>query len=909
MATPKEVQRRGRWSLILGTIFAFAAFAAVAYADNVQNDVVAGGNDTIAAGGSTVVNYRIAANSGDGQSGCNAVDGTPATVTINAPAGVTANPSSLAFTSCGTNKPVTFSSSTVGSYSISVSVSDSGIGTYNTNPATFTLRVTSPPDNTAPVITPTITGTAGNNDWYTSNVSLSWSVVDGESAISSQTGCGTVNITADQAETTYTCQATSAGGTTSNSVTIKRDATNPTISASAGSYASGTWTNDDVTVHFTCLDALSGLLGCPSDVVVSTNTPAEGEDVSGSASDNAGNLASSNTINVKVDKTDPTISGSRLPLANAAGWNNTDVVVSFTCGDPLSGIASCGPSPVTVSANGAGQSVLGTAVDTAGNSATDTVSAISIDKLAPSVAYTSASPAANDAGWNNTNVTATFTATDTLSGFAPGGALTDTGTTTASAEGSNVTVGSPAFADLAENDVPAGAASASFKIDKTAPSVDCGSAPTAWSASDVLIACTASDPLSQLGSAADASFNLSTSVDAGTETANASTNSRTVSDNAENGTVAGPVSGIKVDRKAPTYSCPTAPSTWSATDISINCSAADGGSGLDPATDNEFALSTSVAGGAETSNASTGTKVLTDGVGNSVTALAITGLKVDKKAPAISCGSADGVWHSDNVSIDCTATDGGSGVTPTTDASFSLSTTVAAGAETSNAQTGTKNIADAVGNSTTGGPISGNKIDRKSPVVTMTCPTNPVLIGSNYSASWSATDGGSGVATGFAAGIVPLNTSTIGTKTAVVPVGASKDNVDNMSAEKTCGYSVVYGFNGFSAPVDRPNTLNVSKAGQAIPLKWRLTDANGVGISTLTSVSVIAASIGCAAGTTDDLLEEYASGSSGLQNLGDGYYQFNWKTPTTYATSCKTIGLNLGEGSTRTELALFSFKK
>ena len=36
---------------------------------------------------------------------------------------------------------------------------------------------------------------------------------------------------------------------------------------------------------------------------------------------------------------------------------------------------------------------------------------------------------------------------------------------------------------------------------------------------------------------------------------------------------------------------------------------------------------------------------------------------------------------------------------------------------------------------------------------------------------------------------------------------------------------VAYTFAGFSAPVDRPNTMNVSKAGQAIPLKWRLKDA------------------------------------------------------------------------------------
>ena len=53
------------------------AMPLIALADNVQNDVVAGGNDTIAAGGSTTVNYYINANNGDGQTGCNAADFDP----------------------------------------------------------------------------------------------------------------------------------------------------------------------------------------------------------------------------------------------------------------------------------------------------------------------------------------------------------------------------------------------------------------------------------------------------------------------------------------------------------------------------------------------------------------------------------------------------------------------------------------------------------------------------------------------------------------------------------------------------------------------------------------------------------------------------------------------------------------
>src|SRR5215204_1723962 len=96
-----------------------------------------------------------------------------------------------------------------------------------------------PGDTTPPVITKVVTGTLGNNGWYTSNVGVDWSVSDAESAISSQSGCGDLSVTSDQQETTYTCTATSAGGTSTESVTIKRDATPPETTISPDS-SSGT---------------------------------------------------------------------------------------------------------------------------------------------------------------------------------------------------------------------------------------------------------------------------------------------------------------------------------------------------------------------------------------------------------------------------------------------------------------------------------------------------------------------------------------------------------------------------------------------------------------------------------------------------------------------------------------------
>ena len=131
---------------------------------------------------------------------------------------------------------------------------------------------------------------------------------------------------------------------------------------------------------------------------------------------------------------------------------------------------------------------------------------------------------------------------------------------------------------------------------------------------------------------------------------------------------------------------------------------------------------------------------------------------------------------------------------------------------------------------------------------------------------------------------------------------------DDSGNSATCSQTVTltYNFAGFFQPVDN-NIMNLAKAGQAIPLKWRLTDANGNPVLNLTSVTVTVSSLSCASGTTPDLIEEYAAGSSGLQNLGNGYYQWNWKTPTNYASSCKTLNLNLGDGVAHT--AQFQFKR
>jgi hypothetical protein len=129
-------------------------------------------------------------------------------------------------------------------------------------------------------------------------------------------------------------------------------------------------------------------------------------------------------------------------------------------------------------------------------------------------------------------------------------------------------------------------------------------------------------------------------------------------------------------------------------------------------------------------------------------------------------------------------------------------------------------------------------------------------------------------------------------------------------SDKSLSQQVQYKFDGLYAPVDRPNTLNASKAGQGVPLKWRLLNYRNEPVLDFSAAAlgVAVTMLPCDISAVVDAIEQYA-GNSGLQNLGDGYYQFNWKTPPTYANTCRAIGLDLGEGTPRGPLAYFNFKK
>ena len=185
----------------------------------------------------------------------------------------------------------TYASDGIGSQTASCDYTDGG-GLQASASETYNIVDPSPP-----VITKVVTGTEGNNGWYTSNVSVDWTVNDPESPNSLQTtGCNDQNITADQAEQTYSCSATSAGGSSGpQSVTIKRDATDPNVSLVDGPANGSEHYFGSVPDEPTCnaSDALSELAGPCS--VSGYGTTVGSHTVTATATDNAGNEATASS--------------------------------------------------------------------------------------------------------------------------------------------------------------------------------------------------------------------------------------------------------------------------------------------------------------------------------------------------------------------------------------------------------------------------------------------------------------------------------------------------------------------------------------------------------------------------------------------------------------------------------------
>jgi hypothetical protein len=325
-------------AIAIGAMLVFSVAGIQAFADTVEADTVDASTNsvTIQPGESVTVNYRIIPNrvgeSGDPntdpQPGCNAADGSSATVTIDAPSGITADKSTLTFDRCNRDQAVTYtapSTTANGEYTITVSVSDSGTqeGEYYTGDAVVTLTVQAASggggggeeqDLTPPEISYTLTPSTpdGSSGWYKSDVTIDWTVTDDESEPTIDSGCEDQTITADtdSSGVTLSCEAHSDGGAAEPvSVTIKKDGTAPTVSLVGGDNgiaAGGSYFFGFVPSKPTCdaSDPTPGS-GLDGECTVDGYGDSVGEHtVKATANDIAGNTGESESITYTVKKWD-----------------------------------------------------------------------------------------------------------------------------------------------------------------------------------------------------------------------------------------------------------------------------------------------------------------------------------------------------------------------------------------------------------------------------------------------------------------------------------------------------------------------------------------------------------------------------------------------------------------------------
>ena len=164
-------------------------------------------------------------------------------------------------------------------------------------------------DATPPEVTSTLwpAEPTGENGWWTGDVTATWRATDDGSPVAARTGCEQVSLVVDGTSTS-SCEATSAGGTTSRSATLKRDATPPDAPNITGidatAYEASTLPANTA-VGCTSSDATSGLASC----TVSPLDAAPGEHtITATARDIAG-LTRTSTLTYAVDAAEPGPSG------------------------------------------------------------------------------------------------------------------------------------------------------------------------------------------------------------------------------------------------------------------------------------------------------------------------------------------------------------------------------------------------------------------------------------------------------------------------------------------------------------------------------------------------------------------------------------------------------------------------
>jgi hypothetical protein len=217
-----------------------------------------------------------------------------------------------------------------------------------------------------------------------------------------------------------TIDAEDCGGNVRHqTITVYYDAEPPQVSITsplsgalinANSVLASGAVNDDVGVDHVTVNGVTAVLRANNTWAAAVTFPGDGSrQLTAIAVDKAGR-ESKTSIPLTVDATPPLITASVSPAPNAAGWNRATTIVTFTCDDATTGVATCADA-VIINEETPGRVVAGTAVDKAGNEATATLT-VKLDRTPPLLDVPTPSAVIDP------TVTITGTASDILSGIA-----------------------------------------------------------------------------------------------------------------------------------------------------------------------------------------------------------------------------------------------------------------------------------------------------------------------------------------------------------------------------------------------------------------------------------------------------------------------------------------------------------
>jgi hypothetical protein len=315
-------------------------------------------------------------------------------------------------------------------------------------------------DTSAPIVSYTLSGTAGTNGWFRSNVTINWSVIEPEGLTSST--CLIAQLVTAEGTGTYSCTATSHGGTATGQVTLKIDETPPSVPSgtAARSPDANGWYNRPVAVTFTASDATSGIASCGGSTYNGPDSATAS--APGSCTDLAGNT-SVGSLALQYDAAAPSATAAASRAADANGWYNRELRITFAQapGD-VSGPGTCSPPVDYAGPDAAAVSRSGTCTDRAGNTSSPVSFTFKYDGTPPQ-AVASASRAPDSNGWYNRPLTISFAQ-------APGdvsGAGSCTAASTYGGPDTDAVTRSGSCTDAAGN--ASALASVTFRYDETAP--------------------------------------------------------------------------------------------------------------------------------------------------------------------------------------------------------------------------------------------------------------------------------------------------------------------------------------------------------------------------------------------------------------------------------------------------------